>query len=198
MATKAKAQKVVVEIDGEVFEVDRSALKSVKTGKRAVPSVISIFKDIKSHDPKLQADLEAMYSDYLESIKLSIPGIGCKKGSMEFFFSIVDGDVMPIDFTMDITNLDSDQIPVFMEYWCDERSLKDAFSADEIWDYVLRVQNAATMDKADKMINKILEKYKALRGRVGDFIKDHYDMDDDGIVDCVMNEYETSYGGALE
>ena len=197
----AKAEKVVIEIDGEVFEVPRSALKSVK--KAVVPAANRIMNDIQSHDSKLHADLEAMFSDYLGTMKLSIPGIGCKKGSMEFFFGIEvgieGGEVTPLDFTMNITNLDSDQIPPFMDYWCDEHSLKDTFSVYEIWDQVLRSHGAATMAKADKMIEKLDEKYKALRDRVRNFIKDHYGIDDDdGLVDSVMEYYENSYGGLRE
>jgi hypothetical protein len=196
----AKAEKVVIEIDGEVFEVPRSALKSVK--KAVVPAPDRIMKDIQSHDSKLHADLEAMFSDYQATMKLPVPGIGCKKGSMEFFFGIEvgieGGEVTPLDFTMSITNLHDDQMPVFMGFWCDEGCLKDVFSVYEIWDQVLRSQGAVTMDKADKMIEKLDEKYKALRDRVRDFIKDHYGIDDDGLVDSVMEYYENSYGGLLE
>jgi predicted transcriptional regulator len=123
-------------------------------------------------------------------MKVSVPGVGCKKGSIEFFFGIEDGNVMPLDFTMKLTNLDTDQMPAFMDHWCDEDSLKDAYSVHEIWDQVLRMQGAATMDKADKMIEKLDEKYKALRDRVANFIEDHYGNNDNGVVLDILNYYD--------
>jgi hypothetical protein len=197
---KAKAEKVVIEIDGETFEVDRSALKSVKSVKKKanIPALDKVMKDIRAHYPKLHADLEAMFSDYIGTMKVSVPGVGCKKGSIEFFFGIEGENVIPLDFTMKLTNLDTDQMPAFMDYWCDEGSLKDTFGIYEIWDQVLRMQGSATMDKADKMIEKLDEKYKALRDRVAKFTEDHYGNSDNGVVLDILNYYDASYGGLLE
>lgn len=200
---KAKAEKVVIEIDGETFEVPRSALKSVKNSvkKAKVPTADKIMKDIKSHDSKLHDDLVAIFSNYMGSVKLSVPGIGCKKGSLEFFFGIEGEDVQPVNFRMKLTNLDCDQMPAFMDYWCDERTLKDFFNIDELFDQVMRLQDSSTMDKVDKMINKMIEKYQALYDRVVKFIKNHYGVD--GVdaqraADDVLAHYDNSYGGVLE